>query len=186
MCDLRRKKARLQKLSDFLYLHFSWRRDLSFMLCDAECHIARIEPRARVGGQHMPQCSTPLQIEELHSVLPRSIVWEMKQLVTRAALSEENWRWCLARGCGHGAIHDGNSKIATCGKCSAKTCFEHRVPCHVGVTCEEYEGSRQAAAMTEADEDFLKRRAKPCPGCGSRIEKNGGCNRISCKFRSYL
>lgn len=52
----------------------------------------------------------------------------------------ENFRNCLAEGCGYGQIHEdlGNQPIVTCNKCKSKSCYSCRVPWHEGRTCEEF------------------------------------------------
>lgn len=39
---------------------------------------------------------------------------------------------------------------------------------------------RALARETEATDAWIRRSTKPCPGCQTRVEKNGGCMHISC------
>lgn len=49
----------------------------------------------------------------------------------------------------------------------------------------------QVKTWTDKEEDnnenltWLKANTKPCPGCGSFIEKNQGCNHIHCRNCGY-
>jgi hypothetical protein len=61
-------------------------------------------------------------------------------LCNREALSNvPNFIWCL--GCDAGQIHeDGESCPAvTCQGCNAVSCFNHKVPWHEGLTCDQYD-----------------------------------------------
>ena len=78
-----------------------------------------------------------------------------------------------------------------CGACDGRTCFQHKVPWHAGLTCSEWdllqarpgEDDDDGVAVdlkikryhdAKASEDTIKQIAKPCPGCARNIEKNGG------------
>lgn len=158
---------------------------------------------------------------------------------------DENFIWCTA-GCGSGQIHDSDARhpIVSCLYCGQRSCFQHNVPWHEGLTCKEYdrlladpenfrsrwenddasevhrrhqvdsdravarglvagdeaaqqrreskkrqsedrkkleEGAKRArelALKKKADDDrtarTIGRTTKPCPGCGTSIERESG------------
>lgn len=58
----------------------------------------------------------------------------------RSAVSTDpNFVWC--QKCNFGQLHsDGvNSPIVSCLNCNNRTCFNHQVPWHTGMTCPEYD-----------------------------------------------
>ena len=129
-----------------------------------------------------PQCDVSIPTEELQSALPRALVKEMKEMVSKAAqTTDDSWRWCLRPGCGHGSIHDGRDEMIQCRKCTYKMCFKHQVPWHQGYSCQDYETSHPQAAITKTNEEMIQKMSKPCPGCGIAVEKTGGCNHMSCE-----
>ena len=75
-----------------------------------------------------------------------------------------------------------------CSKCSALTCFKHRVPWHEGKTCAEFEfpdpglkGKRLVEwKKDERSRKKIKKDTKPCPKCKVPIEKDGGCDHMYC------
>lgn len=52
----------------------------------------------------------------------------------------DNFVWCTA-SCGSGQIHESGAQhpIVTCLHCSQRSCFQHGVPWHEGLTCREYD-----------------------------------------------
>ena len=76
----------------------------------------------------------------------------------------------------------GTGKVK-CDVCSANICSDCRVLYHEGLTCQEFSDFKD-----DPDEAafFAWRRqndVRKCPkvGCGAPIEKNGGCNHITCR-----
>ena len=93
----------------------------------------------------------------------------------------EEFIWCSNPKCQTGQLNDGGSanNIVTCIRCQKKTCFNHRTKWHKGLTCEEYD-------LTGNDADlkktliWLNRNTKTCPNCPHQIEKNDGCDHMTC------
>merc|ERR1711959_714195 len=92
------------------------------------------------------------------------------------------FRWCSRPACGNGQLVEGaqDNPIMTCHICQHRTCFNHRVAWHSGKTCEMYDRD-----MAESDEaqlvHWIDSNAKRCPKCGMGIEKNDGCDHMTCQ-----
>lgn len=108
---------------------------------------------------------------------------------TRRALEREipNFRWCLGPGCSFGQEHPDDPSeqpMTICSACGFVACARHNVPWHTNETCEAYD--RRIAAGREKQElkseKKVKKIAKMCPGCQRYINKNGGCNHMSCEY----
>ena len=104
--------------------------------------------------------------------------------------------WCLSLKCDSGQIHQDGDKapIVTCAACGFKMCFTHQVAWHPELTCTQYEASKTAPGANAelrtrlAREEgetaaTLARLTKPCPSCGAKILKDGGCNHMKCMSR---
>jgi hypothetical protein len=152
--------------------------------CISEYTATRLGSYRRKGWTvcSCPRCNTRMLAKELLRILPHTQVKELKALVKEgASLSgEQNWRWGVIPECDHGALHTGKSEMITREQCGVKACFEHKVPWHEGITCEEY-GKTPSAQMAKANEDLIKRTTKQCPMCGDRGGKNDGCDFVSCR-----
>ena len=106
-------------------------------------------------------------------------------LLLRAHLqSLEDFRWCAWPGCGSGQIHPAmdQNPIIKCIKCKRKTCFTHRCQWHEGRTCRQYDQDAaecEEVALLQALEGGGNLRK--CPKCGQGIEKNKGCDHMTCR-----
>jgi hypothetical protein len=88
--------------------------------------------------------------------------------------------WC-AHGCGSGQLNEGAAmnKTVQCISCQKLTCFTHKCPWHEGMTCEEYDLPR-ANGQLHASQRWIDGHTKKCPTCHSYIEKNEGCDHMTC------
>ncbi|DBA01070.1 TPA: hypothetical protein N0F65_002680 [Lagenidium giganteum] len=65
----------------------------------------------------------------------------------------------------------------TCQQCHREFCFVHS-NAHVGRSCADYDA--QTADDQRLSRSTINQIAKPCPGCNNPVEKNGGCNHMTC------
>ncbi|CAE6464890.1 unnamed protein product [Rhizoctonia solani] len=107
-------------------------------------------------------------------------------LLRRTLETEPNFVWCKNPGCDWGQVHESgvNAPIVICQVCRARSCFTHNVPWHTGLTCSQY-ATQHANREREnrASEAYISLHAKQCPNsrCGRRIEKNDGCDHMTCR-----
>lgn len=103
-----------------------------------------------------------------------------------------NFYWCQRPGCGSGQIHSAppsNNPVFTCSSCGYKHCLNHpTIPYHTGLTCSQYESRISSPSQADrvlAEKAGLKKVqeiGKRCPNamCGWWIEKNEGCDHMTC------
>lgn len=70
--------------------------------------------------------------------------------------------------------HSERGLKATCPECNQDACFLCGQPWHPGVACLEARDSLVEAWATARD-------AERCPRCGTMIERNAGCNHMTCR-----
>ncbi|CAF0892226.1 unnamed protein product [Didymodactylos carnosus] len=87
--------------------------------------------------------------------------------------------WC-AHGCGSGQLNSGRGKnyIVKCVKCNRKTCFNHKTEWHEGLTCAEYD--EISNGELQATKKWITQNSRKCPNCPYHIEKNSGCDHMTC------
>ena len=74
---------------------------------------------------------------------------------------------------------------SACKFCFCKNC---RIEWHTDMTCRQYKAflheERKKKEFKERDENLFREwiaaNAKDCPGCKNPIQKNGGCNHMTC------
>jgi ariadne-1 len=94
-----------------------------------------------------------------------------------------------SRGC-RGIVlmaDDADSSEAVCSFCSTSFCASCDLPPHAPALCEIVSKWEEKGGYLETGnpEEVEARRVKhtttkPCPRCGVRIEKNGGCPHMTC------
>lgn len=105
-----------------------------------------------------------------------------KKLKIRDAMENpDKFTICSTPDCQHIFSIPENNSIArvTCPLCKRATCLNCKVSFHVNLTCEEYN-------TTNPDElavfnDFIGKRWMRCSKCLFWIERNEGCNHMTCK-----
>lgn len=106
--------------------------------------------------------------------------------------------WCPRAHCEYPAIlHDGvQGRLASCGRCGFVFCCECNQAWHGLLPCANLaqrwrNGDEEVrASLTKKygekllDElqsgEWIRSNTKPCIRCNTAIEKNGGCNHITC------
>ncbi|CAG8689554.1 2851_t:CDS:2, partial [Dentiscutata erythropus] len=115
-----------------------------------------------------------------HELFERFDILSLRQALRKVP----DFRWCKNSRCGSGQIHYQRdiAPIMTCKACGEKSCYTHDVPWHENMTCAQYEEKKKESEA--ATKDYLMKHTKLCPKCGAHIEKNGGCNHMTCKART--
>jgi len=83
----------------------------------------------------------------------------------------------VKKGCGKAIYRKGKEEKLVC-SCGQAVCFKCREEWHPGKTCKEM-------LETTFNKIAKKMPMKPCPKCNMMIEKNMGCNHMTCKHCTY-
>ena len=88
--------------------------------------------------------------------------------------------WCSNPLCNVGQLNEGGpmNNIVTCFSCHQKTCFTHKVKWHERINCEEYD--QRIDPNDESSRRWIVENSKKCPQCPYQIEKNDGCDHMTC------
>ena len=91
-------------------------------------------------------------------------------------------RFCPKPGCGeHVRAESSDASRLVCAKCGTEICFKCRDYWHGSeVTCDEAM-NKQLLGWAEKN----KANVSFCPVCRTRIEKNRGCNHMTCGYCKY-
>ncbi|PSN63182.1 hypothetical protein BS50DRAFT_501331 [Corynespora cassiicola Philippines] len=147
----------------------------------------RSEFKSRVWDQlNCPECSSKMQHDDVKEFASSEVFRKYDALSTKVALEAiPGFRWCIAKGCKSGQVHEGElTPKFKCVACKASHCAIHGVKWHKGETCAEYDyrtDGKQKKAEDAASKKLIQETAKKCPGCAWNIEKNNGCDHMTCR-----
>ncbi|PRP72804.1 hypothetical protein PROFUN_07704 [Planoprotostelium fungivorum] len=105
---------------------------------------------------------------------------------------EENtrYKWCTAPGCDHAiCLNEANAQhneAVEC-VCGNKFCFRCLNVDHRPATCEMISLWKKKCGSEDEDmaETYIAAISRPCPHCKSPIQKNDGCNHMTCAKCHY-
>ncbi|MES1910244.1 MAG: hypothetical protein MHM6MM_002873 [Cercozoa sp. M6MM] len=92
-------------------------------------------------------------------------------------------KWCPSPECSgtYFVAFSKRRRTVHCSKCEQRFCFRCGETAHWPASCQEYEAWRaRDKGMENIDRNFILKDTKPCPHCGTRTHKNGGCMYMSC------
>jgi len=138
------------------------------------------------------KCTEIVTEEEVRAFVPE---WEEEYttLQLRAFADEDGGcRWCPSPGCdriaviggGEVVMNDGCTMVITCDGtkgCGLSFCVRCAGEPHAPVKCHDLELWTEKNRDQSLTMDWVLLNTKKCGGCGKRIEKNQGCNHMTCK-----
>jgi len=133
-----------------------------------------------------PSCNSQIDYTQIKQLLSgnKEIFAKYEEFNLKQALeSMQDLRWCPRPGCGNAMIGNEALPMMVCGSesCKFAFCFKCKEEWHADFSCEQYQ--QWKLENSEADKryaEWVKLHAKECPKCHSQIEKNGGCNHMTC------
>jgi len=132
-----------------------------------------------------PSCPTELTPDEIKQLVSSEDYAKYERFNLEAVLETiPDLRWCPKPNCKNAMIGDPRRPMMVCTNPSCKFtfCFNCKEEWHADATCEQYQQWKVENNEAEARyQDWVKRNAKPCPKCKAQIEKNGGCNHMTCQ-----
>jgi hypothetical protein len=191
-------------------LELECRHRVDFCAACLQSHLrAQLEQHGRGAADRLScpalDCSRNLTYQEIRLYADYETFVRYDKYLQLEALSRmPNFRRCLGPNCDSGQLYKGDDAdddddaddengpedpYIQCGECGFEMCFEHSVPWHAGLTCEQYDGARE-----HGDPEFVKTRSwirtntKPCPGpgCGENIQKGEACFHMTCEYLAHF
>lgn len=76
----------------------------------------------------------------------------------------------------------GTSSRLDCNKCKRSWCIDCKVPWHENMDCKTYKETDMNELKTKEmlNKENEQGITKPCPVCNEYVNKNGGCNHMTC------
>ena len=92
--------------------------------------------------------------------------------------------WCPTPDCPYAFIFDQRCTSFSCPMCSKSYCLSCKEKNHDGMSCAEFRVNFKHDPNDQLFKDFVKnQKYKQCPACQFWVEKNGGCNHMTCRCK---
>lgn len=116
-------------------------------------------------------------------LLPKFQSYQLRSFVETYGMT----RWCPGPGCGQVALAPGSGGVfadaggvAKCNKCETSFCLKCGEEPHAPISCKDLATWQEKCRNESETANWILANTKPCPKCSSRIEKNQGCNHMTC------
>jgi hypothetical protein len=135
--------------------------------------------RSQVRGKGFPKCPFPNCGNPVDEIAARKVLSndEVSQF-TNVELVKHFFAVCSAGDCRHGHIIEDPvaNPVLECERCCTKSCIWHRSSLK-NDQCRVCDQDKNENAGTK---DYLTSCTKQCPKCSVHIEKNNGCDHMTC------
>ena len=134
------------------------------------------------------ECNLLVSDQMVRSLLPEGEKlqqWRRAALLERSFVDENpNIKWCPASDCTC-AVKASKGQLGV--RCLGKHrfCFDCMLDDHRPCTCDDLKRWLIKCKDDSETYNWLMSNTKSCPKCGTSIEKNGGCNHITCRKCSH-
>lgn len=133
----------------------------------------------------IPGCNALVPDEFVYEVVtdPRGVKLFKQMVVNNYVLCCARLRWCPTPNCESVLEAQlSHSMIPIeCHKCDALVCFKCLFEWHEPILCDLMKAWQKKMLEDTETVKWIKKNTKPCPKCGVDIEKNGGCNHMTCR-----
>ena len=132
------------------------------------------------------QCNTLVHDASFRRLCSEAEYGRFVHFVLRSYVEDNrSMRWCTHPGCTY-ALHALNHAVLSV-SCRAghKFCFQCQEEWHEPCTCEQLVAWREKNTTESDNAHWIIANTKRCPQCSVRIEKNQGCNHITCRHCKY-
>eukprot|EP01130_Rhizamoeba_saxonica_P006597 TRINITY_DN2625_c1_g2_i2.p1 TRINITY_DN2625_c1_g2~~TRINITY_DN2625_c1_g2_i2.p1 ORF type:complete len:349 (+),score=68.22 TRINITY_DN2625_c1_g2_i2:472-1518(+) len=132
-----------------------------------------------------PSCDYECSYHDIRFILPDNIFDKYLEFSRNALINRDpTMRWCPAQGCGYAfSREDPNTLLMDCPNCNYEFCFDCGKDYHKDMTCAQFT-KYEIAHNKNIDLRVMiwqKMYTKQCPKCKGHIQKNGGCNHMTCE-----
>lgn len=99
-------------------------------------------------------------------------------------MHHQDMSWCPTAGCQYVFCFDEDESEFNCPLCHKIYCLKCKVPFHNGLSCKEFNINRVFDKNDEKFIEFVKgAKYKQCPSCLFWVEKNEGCDHMTCRCK---
>ncbi|CAD8113728.1 unnamed protein product [Paramecium primaurelia] len=137
------------------------------------------------------ECKKPMIYSDLTEVLDDQNLYEFQQFTFKQYVEShgDEYSWCPTPDCKYVFIADDAQ--FNCPSCTKSYCLHCKIEYHHGQTCQAYKEKIQNELRQKnekiLDDQFFQfvqgAKYKQCPQCKFWVEKNQGCNHMTCRCK---
>lgn len=162
------------------------------------CYTQYVEQKVREEGESRRiqcmngACKLVVDEDTMSKLLPAAVLERYRVLLDRTYVDDHNTlRWCPAPDCERAVeCHVSQKQLRTvvpsvrC-DCHHWFCFGCGLAAHQPVICAIVKLWLKKCEDDSETANWISANTKECPKCNSTIEKNGGCNHMTCRKCRY-
>lgn len=135
---------------------------------------------ATFDGEKRNRCKMTLDVTKLQ--IPDSIESVHSLIAKITVLTMPGATACLNKICENVILVPDNTDVAICPDCKLTWCQKCKVtPYHNKMSCQQYKFMDDSSPGTQQIKDLIvKGKIKLCSTCNYGIERNQGCNKVTC------
>eukprot|EP00906_Rhabdomonas_costata_P024337 RCo035000 len=128
-----------------------------------------------------PKCTQVCDEAMFQELLDEELFSRYRKFVIRTYVEDNpHITWCPGRDCGMAVIsHDTHRLLVRC-VCGHRFCFMCKENAHAPARCDDLRDWLSRERGEGENSKWVLCNTKPCPKCQSPIEKNDGCNHMTC------
>ena len=133
-------------------------------------------------------CKVPVSIPEIRRFLQPQVFQALIEVAFRSYLDQhaQELKFCTTPDCQQVYRHSPNIRILQCPSCFSTICSACDEEAHEGMTCQERRLHKDPAEQDRLFNVWANEHGKQCPECRRVIEKNEGCNHMTCRCGAHF
>ena len=128
-------------------------------------------------------CKTPISLPLIRRFMTPQAFRALVEAAFRLYLDQhsQELKYCTTPDCQQIYRQSPEARILQCPSCFSSICSACDDEPHEGMTCKERRDQKISSEQERLFNEWVDGHGKRCPKCQSVIEKNDGCNRITCR-----
>jgi len=134
-------------------------------------------------------CGHPLAMKDIFALVDEKDKARLVNTAVNSYISSHSdaaVKPCMHPGCAGFTRSIPNDPRVSCSLCSNAFCSSCEVPFHEGKSCAQFKEVRSGEADFKRFLEENKNQMRPCPRCKAFVEKNKGCNHITCHCGAHF
>eukprot|EP00210_Caulerpa_lentillifera_P003053 g2915.t1 len=151
--------------------------------CNYICDENKVNPSPSIPVHD----SVALKVLEMLNGYPKAQARYQRSLEESYINDNMNVKWCPSvPHCGNAIKVNGNECCEPLCNCGMKFCFTCLSNAHSPCTCDMWTAWEKKRKDESETLKWITANTKPCPKCGNSVEKNGGCNLMTCRCGQHF